>query len=323
MAEDAGCRVWVGNVAYSTTKESLKTFCAKAGKVNSVEIKESGGRSKGWGIAEFDSPDGAQRAIKELTDQELDGRRLLLKLDKEPQPSSSQPGARVDVQNLSTDTTWKALKDYFRGESESSGVVYADVIKANGASTGNGVVAFETAEQAQAAQKKFDNTDLDGSKIVVQISNDTSPLGKPGGNPKQPKAAKQAAGGRGRGRGGRGGGRGGGGDSAPRKPRPPREPRDANAGPPQVARRVYVGNLSYRTSWQNLKDYFREVGNVVYCDVMRGPDKRSKGCGIVEFETKEDAQKAIDEKNDSMLQGRKIFVREDREDRELKEGGKK
>ena len=28
-----------------------------------------------------------------------------------------------------------------------------------------------------------------------------------------------------------------------------------------MARRIYVGNLHYRTSWQDLKDYFRAAGN--------------------------------------------------------------
>jgi RNA recognition motif-containing protein len=37
---------------------------------------------------------------------------------------------------------------------------------------------------------------------------------------------------------------------------------------------------------------------------------RSKGCGIVEFDTVEEAQKAIDELNDTELEGRKVFIRE-------------
>lgn len=81
---------------------------------------------------------------------------------------------------------------------------------------------------------------------------------------------------------------------------------------------MYVGNLSWKTSWQDLKDFFRETGNVVYSDVMREADgKRSKGCGIVEFETAEEAAAAINNLNDQELDGRPIFVREDREDRDL------
>ena len=90
-----------------------------------------------------------------------------------------------------------------------------------------------------------------------------------------------------------------------------------------MGKRCYVGNLSWRTSWQDLKDHFRQVGNVVYAEVMMEPgnERRSKGCGIVEFETPDEAARAILELHDSILEGRKILVREDREDYELKRRG--
>ena len=88
-----------------------------------------------------------------------------------------------------------------------------------------------------------------------------------------------------------------------------------------VARRIYVGNLAWRTSWQDLKDHFAPCGNVIYADVMKLPDGRSKGCGIVEFDTPEAAAAAISSMGDSDLGGRPIFVREDREDKELKGAG--
>lgn len=51
---------------------------------------------------------------------------------------------------------------------------------------------------------------------------------------------------------------------------------------------MYVSNLAWRTSWQDLKDKFREAGNVVYSNVVRDQNGRSKGWGIVEFETPEE-----------------------------------
>jgi len=83
-----------------------------------------------------------------------------------------------------------------------------------------------------------------------------------------------------------------------------------------VTNRVYVGNLAYSTSWQDLKDLFRQCGNVVYADVFTdGPNGLSKGCGIVEFETKQEAINAIKTFHNYHFNGRDIFVREDREDR--------
>lgn len=77
--------------------------------------------------------------------------------------------------------------------------------------------------------------------------------------------------------------------------------------------RLYVGNLAYSVRWQGLKDHMRQAGDVKHVEVFQDYNGRSKGCGIVEFNTVEDAQRAISELNDTELEGRKIFVREDRE----------
>jgi RNA recognition motif-containing protein len=83
----------------------------------------------------------------------------------------------------------------------------------------------------------------------------------------------------------------------------------------QKNKRVYVGNLAWEVGWQDLKDHMKSTGlDVKIANVLIGPDGRSKGCGIVEFHTAEDAQKAVEQLNDTELRGRQIFVREDRED---------
>lgn len=89
--------------------------------------------------------------------------------------------------------------------------------------------------------------------------------------------------------------------------------RDDDAQPLLTSGRLYVGNLSWTVAWQDLKDYFKQCGNVLRADIMSGPDGRSKGCGLVEFETVDEAMKAITTLNDTELKGRPIFVREDRE----------
>jgi hypothetical protein len=40
----------------------------------------------------------------------------------------------------------------------------------------------------------------------------------------------------------------------------------------RIGKRCYVGNLAWKTSWQDLKDKFRECGSVVYANVMRSED---------------------------------------------------
>ncbi|ORY03100.1 RNA-binding domain-containing protein [Basidiobolus meristosporus CBS 931.73] len=77
--------------------------------------------------------------------------------------------------------------------------------------------------------------------------------------------------------------------------------------------RVYVGNLAFEVRWHDLKDFMREAGEVVFADILTQSSGRSKGCGVVEFRTSEEARKAIYELNDKPLMGRPVFIREDRE----------
>ncbi|CAG8434874.1 12894_t:CDS:10 [Ambispora gerdemannii] len=77
--------------------------------------------------------------------------------------------------------------------------------------------------------------------------------------------------------------------------------------------RVYVGNLAYEVKWGQLKDFMRQAGEVVFADVLLQPNGMSKGCGVVEYRTPEEARRAIETLNDTSLLGRPIFIREDRE----------
>ncbi|EJC97633.1 RNA-binding domain-containing protein [Fomitiporia mediterranea MF3/22] len=55
------------------------------------------------------------------------------------------------------------------------------------------------------------------------------------------------------------------------------------------------------------------AGEVLFAEVLVTPTGISKGCGIVEFATQEDAQRAIRELSEVPLLGRPVFIREDRE----------
>lgn len=77
-------------------------------------------------------------------------------------------------------------------------------------------------------------------------------------------------------------------------------------------RRVYVSNIAYEYRWQELKDLFRnEVGEVSYVELFVDENDKPRGCGIVEFETKELAQKAVEKMHRYELKGRKLVVKED------------
>ncbi len=78
-------------------------------------------------------------------------------------------------------------------------------------------------------------------------------------------------------------------------------------------KKLYVGNLLYEVSDDDLKQLFSQAGNVVSATVIRYQDSgRSKGFGFVEMATEEEAQKAIDMFHGQDHQGRKLVVSEAR-----------
>ncbi len=78
-----------------------------------------------------------------------------------------------------------------------------------------------------------------------------------------------------------------------------------------MAKKLYVGGLSYGTTQETLKDTFSAAGNVESATVIM--DKfsgRSKGFGFVEMSTEEEAKKAIEMFNGKELEGRNLTVDE-------------
>jgi cold-inducible RNA-binding protein len=75
--------------------------------------------------------------------------------------------------------------------------------------------------------------------------------------------------------------------------------------------KLYVGNLAYSVSNDDLQELFSQVGQVQSATVIM--DKfsgQSKGFGFVEMTTAEEAANAIQQFNDTELKGRNIKVNE-------------
>ncbi len=74
-------------------------------------------------------------------------------------------------------------------------------------------------------------------------------------------------------------------------------------------KKLYVGNLLYEITDEDLKTLFTQVGTVVSATVIRYQDTgRSKGFGFVELEDDAMAQSAIEQMNGKDLDGRKLVV---------------
>jgi cold-inducible RNA-binding protein len=77
--------------------------------------------------------------------------------------------------------------------------------------------------------------------------------------------------------------------------------------------KVYVGNLDYGVTDEELSSFFSEAGEVVSASVITDRHSgRSKGFGFVEFGSSEEAKAAIEMFNDKDMNGRNIVVNEAR-----------
>jgi cold-inducible RNA-binding protein len=77
--------------------------------------------------------------------------------------------------------------------------------------------------------------------------------------------------------------------------------------------KLYVGNLSYDTNDDSLRQAFAAIGAVNTADVVTDRETgRSRGFGFVEMSNDDDARKAIEQLNDTSLDGRNITVAEAR-----------
>lgn len=156
------------------------------------------GKSKGFGYVDFADHESAARAVAEMKDKDIDGRKINVDLAgaRQPNPggrakafgdSIGEPSATLFVGNLSfqstEDSLWTAFGDY--GDINE---VRLPTDRETGGPKGFGYIQFKNVNDAKKALEALNQTDIDGRKIRLDYS--------------QPR---DASGGGGGGRGGRGG----------------------------------------------------------------------------------------------------------------------
>lgn len=81
-----------------------------------------------------------------------------------------------------------------------------------------------------------------------------------------------------------------------------------------IGMKIYVGNLSYQTTEDELNDLFKEYGEVSSVNIIKDRyTDRSKGFGFVEMLTDAEAEKAIENLNETEIKERKLRVNQARE----------
>jgi len=219
-----------------------------------------------------------------------------------PEREEADDSQKVWVGNLSFKTQWQEVKDFF---GQVGTVEHAKIFTLDGKgkgkggkgkSRGQGVVIFSTAAEAELAISSLNGAEFEGREIQVDAWTQSEPKEK--SLPPWKGSAKGTAKGAGKGFG-------------------------KNSGKSQFeetpdSQKVWVGNLNFRTQWQQIKDLMAQVGTVEHVKVFmkdgKGKGKggkgkgKSRGQGVVTFSSPQEAKKAIKTLNGVDLEGREIQV---------------
>ncbi|XP_016098701.1 serine/arginine-rich splicing factor 4-like [Sinocyclocheilus grahami] len=176
--------------------------------------------------------------------------------------------SRVYVGKLSYRAREKDVERFFKG--------YGKILEVD-LKNGYGFVEFDDPRDADDAVCDLNGKDLCGKRVIVEH---TIGQRRDGGTGSRSGRSSRY---------GRGGGE--------------------RFGPPtRTDYRLIVENLSSRCSWQDLKDYMRQAGEVTYADTNKG----RKNEGVIEFRQYSDMKRALEKLDGTEVNGRKIRLIEDR-----------
>lgn len=288
------CTVFVSNLDYNVNWQKLKDTFRVAGNVIRADINlDSDHKSKGFGTVQFETATEAISAVSMFHGQALSGRAMSVRLDRNAPIMQQLSNAGMNNANLG------------RGNAAGGAMNPVAVLQ-----------LLQSLQGLSQLAQLTSNLNNSGGGLGAALGSLTGAAGMAvGGAPgmsdaaaSNPLAALSGLGmlgnslglGAGTGTGGGGGGLSGGmgsflqGDSG------------------TSGKQVFVRNLPWRYTWQDLKDKFKGAGRVVRADIMTEAGGRSKGCGTVLFESSEDAAHAISMYNGTLIDGREIDVRMDR-----------
>ncbi|XP_030579086.1 RNA-binding protein 4.1-like isoform X1 [Archocentrus centrarchus] len=144
-------KIFIGNLASSTTPEELRELFEKYGKVTECDTV------KNYGFVHMSSMSEAEEAIKNLHQHQLHGWRMNVEMSK-GRPKST---TKLHVSNLGEGVTSEVLRAKFE---EFGPVVECDIVK------DYAFVHMERVDDAMDAISKLDNTAFKGKLMSVQLS---------------------------------------------------------------------------------------------------------------------------------------------------------
>ncbi|KAI8080477.1 hypothetical protein BDF21DRAFT_419098, partial [Thamnidium elegans] len=220
--EEETHKVFVGNLSFTSTEETLKDFFKDSGEVLETIIIKKGPRPKGYGFVAFRTLEEAEKAVQNCDKKELDGREVSVQVANQREPRTSaekkkkkrkskkprksvseqdnessneesakesqveevkpKPKTSVFVANLPLDITMMDLTELFKDYQVESALV---AIQRSGRSKGYGFVELTTVEEMNKVLNEFIDIEVQGRPIHISAATSEKTISK------KPKSVKK------------------------------------------------------------------------------------------------------------------------------------
>ncbi|CAH1767477.1 9873_t:CDS:2 [Entrophospora sp. SA101] len=157
VQEEAGHKVFVGNLSFQTSEQQLADFFGKTGKVLKANIISRGNRSLGYGFVALETKEDANKVVDELNRQELDGRQINVEMAK---PKS---------ENASGNNSGKSYYNSYRGGRGGSNRRYNS--RSNAAVTSEDAPALNGTRKPRGSGYRGPSRNTEPSKTDVFVAN--------------------------------------------------------------------------------------------------------------------------------------------------------
>lgn len=285
IEEAPAFKIFVGNLAYSTTDEGLRSFFAPVqSDITSVQVITRGQRPAGYGFVAMSTEEVAQKAVELLAGQELDGRKVIVEIakpadqkEKRERRTKRRPGRRGS-KPVPGEVT----------EAEANGDIKPDDAVANTEpGSGEGAKPKKKKKINRKPRRKTAPAEASQEAADEAVTGEDVATDTPAAPKKQPR-------------------------KKPRFTRPQRPVGEDPVGEPSKTM-LFVANLGFSIDDEGLSALFTEAGiTVVSARVVRrrwGRFRKSKGYGFVDVGSEEEQQKAIETLQGKEVGGRVIAVK--------------
>ncbi|XP_036849264.2 probable RNA-binding protein 19 isoform X2 [Manis javanica] len=180
-----GCTLFIKNLNFDTTEETLKGVFSKVGMVKSCTISKKKNKagallSMGFGFVEYRKPEQAQKALKQLQGHMVDNHKLEVRISeratkpavtstRKKQVPKKQTTSKILVRNIPFQADSREIRELFSTFGELKTVRLPKKMTGTGAHRGFGFVDFLTKQDAKKAFSALcHSTHLYGRRLVLE-----------------------------------------------------------------------------------------------------------------------------------------------------------